>query len=245
MYHTVLICFWTSLSRFLSSSVRMFVLLTLFSYNYFVLGLSLILSYCTFLHEISFLDLWGGNLVQNSFPDFTELSYYFFKYLRTWSLLSEISRFCFLLLLLFGRCPNEWRTFSFIFIVLSTSGVISGWEPWCVTFRITLEQDCCSFTVGPFCLLTSGVGIAHSVPGAMLKLPVMISSDCLLTDLWFSLSQAFQVHHDLSLLSLVQNLIRYGSCNCHFFLTLYSLGFMRFATFLASICVVLVFFQVV
>lgn len=42
------------------------------------------------------------------------------------------------------------------------------------------------------------------------------------------------MHHDLSLLSFVQNLIRYGSRNCHFFLTLYSLGFVRFTTFLAS-----------
>lgn len=67
-----------------------------FSLNHsFISDLTLIFFCLAFLYKSSFPDLWVGVMVQSSCCNFTELSHCFCEVLRVWSLLSEISRFCF------------------------------------------------------------------------------------------------------------------------------------------------------
>ena len=154
---------------------------------------------CTFLHEISFPDLWGGNRVQSSFSNFTELSHCFVKCLRTWNLLSEIYRFSFSLLLLLGHC------LSFIFIVLllhilgssldgSPGGSLSG-SHWSKTAALLQLSHWVPF-------VHSLVEWAKPIQFQLLfsDWPVMISSECLFTVSWFFDSKALQVHKNFYLL---------------------------------------------
>lgn len=152
------------------------LLILLFSNNSFISDLTLIFFCLAFLCKSSFPELWVGVMVQSSCCNFTELSHCFCEVLRAWSLLSEISRFCFAFiwvlylvcfscvwgLLWMGALVGHFqelmgtRLFSpcWRFFYLFITGVGKMYLSFsCSQFDLPwfLVNNCCLFCVSPIC----------------------------------------------------------------------------------------------
>ena len=116
---------------------------SLFSFslnNSFISDLTLIFSVLHFYIKVVFLNFWVGVMVQSSCCNFPELSLFLWS-VRAWSLLSEISRFCFAFIWSF--CFLYLVSFSCVWGLLWMGGLVGHFQELMGTrlcrFQLLLE----------------------------------------------------------------------------------------------------------